>query len=176
MKRKATLFGRRSLAGILALVMLMLSFPVSVFAASQSIDDILAELRDYDALYDNTGLVAAYDFSGVTEKDTFPSGNTVTLGDGLALEVLDGAKKVEDGVTTVRAYGDGCLSLSANNRLVLSGLAGNAYTVTTHFAYAQQNAMPVNYTEVTGDYSTDWIGSRWREIFTMGGLSVSAHI
>lgn len=174
MKRKATTFARRGMAGFLALIMLFAALPVSVFAKGQSIEDILAELRDYDALYDNTGLVASYDFSDKTEKDTLPSGNTVTLGEGLSLEVVDSTKKVEDGVTTVRAYGEGYLSLSANNRLVLSGLSGDVYTVTANFAYAQNNAMPVKYDTVSGTYSTDWIGSRWRDIFTMGGLSVSA--
>ncbi len=188
MRRKVQKRATKALSLVLCVFMLAASLPLSVFATGTGapLDELLAQLADYDSLYEKNGLVAWYDFFDAKESDALTSGSTVSFankvtgGDALTLHVLDTSKKVDNGQRVTWSYGDGYLQISTNSYLQIGDLYTTAglqdgFSASVLVAYSDSNATPVSATPATSPYGYGdaWSGAYARDSFALGGMSVS---
>lgn len=158
---------------MLAGMMLASAFPLGILARTE--EDVLNEIRNYDALYDKTNLVLSYDFTDVKEGATFPSGSTVSFDSAVTSDKKLTLSAIKDTLDYERMYGDGYLLIGANNRLTIPSVVpqNGTLTVTTNFAYAENSATPVAGTVAPSTYGEDFLGAISRDTFKLGGLTLS---
>ncbi len=173
MKRSMRTTLKRVVSFLLAGMMLASAFPLGILARTE--EDVLDEIRNYDALYDKTNLVLSYDFTDVKEGAVFPSGSTVSFDSAVTSDKKLTLSAIKDTLDYERMYGDGYLLIGANNRLTIPSVVpqNGSLTVTTNFAYAENSATPVAGTAASSTYGEDFLGAISRDTFKFGGLTLS---
>ena len=177
MKRYLT----RAASLLLCMLMLVTAFPLAVFAAdqSESLEELMAKLSNYDALYDTEGMTHWYSMSDAKDGDKTPTDGAILtnkLGEGtLALSVL--GTKTDDAVGSAAdfMYGDGFLRIPSNAMLSIKDFyqtdASFDLTVSTVFAYAQEQSKPA-LGEKAPLLSESFAGMVMRPSFSFGALAL----